>query len=513
MEESNLLNQLGDTAVDHKKQDNNVRYLLQINRIKLKNYINHALILPDTYLNDECEKDIQSKNKDFLVFSSGNIRELDESQILIDVILTDSEKEKLHQFGEVYYADFPLPISRIKKIYVYDKQILKHLLATIETSENGTLPNTLFDIYKKGKRNLFEKREYQAIDEQIQPNSYKDSINTFDKRMGMFSFMKNTNLYYADKTNEISIYSDSYFSFQKLLEGSEYQELKTLTNHHDFKEVLYSENQIDKSFLVSFSESIEELEIKKLFDEYLKPTGVRSTIKEFANQNQDIYYLIGLIWYFRQRTDSNKLDNLKSDIQDLIPYDKAELSLAILGLYYGYSRLRSHEEIVFNDKVFKNIFDSRFNIKFEMNSKLDYVTVESLYQLCFNKQNNNKFDFTYLEYPTYKYSINTIKDKKLAKWYRIDKNEKHFDVINIKVKKLSVLEMFGNLLGKYSDKIMENKQSGYLITFVQYNFSDLLRVNEKGQKYFSKDDLLQKLVNTDIKVQNTLYDVLNIGNS
>jgi hypothetical protein len=50
------------------------KYLLQIHRIKLIDYINCGLVLPDVYLGEDIEKDVQSKNKNFLVLSDGYIK-------------------------------------------------------------------------------------------------------------------------------------------------------------------------------------------------------------------------------------------------------------------------------------------------------------------------------------------------------------------------------------------------------------------------------------------------------
>lgn len=428
------------------------QYLIQIHRIKLKDYINSALILPDIYLGKECEKDIQSKNKNFLVFSDGYINELDETQILIDVILTKSEIQKLHQCGEMYYADFPLPITRIKKIYVQDKIVQKHILATIETSENGMLPKTLFDIYNTKEKKLFLKKEYQSLNDDVKSDDYTNSIKLFDKRMGMFSFMKNTNLYYADNQKIVSNYNSKYFTIHKLLENQDYHELNMIENNPILKEILYSNKLLDKDILISIAETIEDNETKELFLGYLKPTGGRSIIKEFAKNGQILYYLIGLIWRFKQKDDSNKLDNLKSDIQDLIPYEEAELSLAILGLYYGYSKLRSHEEIIINDAVFKAIFGTEFNIKFEMDTKLDYITVESLYLLCFSKKDKKGFEFEYLNYPV-KPKVKKIQiDEKLKIWYNIT-TEEHFDKNYITIKELSFKDVVLNKLQSYPNDI------------------------------------------------------------
>lgn len=117
--------------------------------------MNIGLIIPDIYLGLEHEKDIQSKNKHFIVLSDGYINQLDESQILLEIILTDDEKQKLYPSGEIFYIDTPLPISRIKKIYVKDKTTLNHMLVSIKNSENGILPKELFDVFLKKSKNIF----------------------------------------------------------------------------------------------------------------------------------------------------------------------------------------------------------------------------------------------------------------------------------------------------------------------------------------------------------------------
>ena len=91
-------------------------YLLQINRIKLQDYIQRGLIVPDKYLDENKEIDIQSKNPNFLVVTDGYVKKLDEYQILLELIITDDEKKRLHEMDGIYYFDSPLPITRIKKV-------------------------------------------------------------------------------------------------------------------------------------------------------------------------------------------------------------------------------------------------------------------------------------------------------------------------------------------------------------------------------------------------------------
>ena len=201
-----------------------------------------------------------------------------------------------------------------------------------------------------------------------------------------------------------------------------------------------------------------------------------------------------------------------TDLENLIPYKVAEISFAILGIYFGYRNLRSQEKIEIKNKYFGKIFGNTFNMKFTLESKLDYITIESIYNICFNSKEQKGYEYEYLPYPTKNpQPLKMLTDNDFKIWYKIEKKN-YFGVEQITIKKLSTLEMFGNLLGKYSEEIIENKQTSYLITFVQYNFGDILIFNNKGQKYFTKDNLLKKLeLLEDEKIQNELLDVLNIG--
>lgn len=505
-----------DYTTENKKMAEE-KYLLQINGIKLIDYINMGLILPDKHLGEECEKDIQSKNKDFLVVADGYLQELDEHQILLELILTDDEREKLTKIDEIHYFDFPLPITRIKKVYVQNTKIKKYMEANIKTSENGFLPKELFATYTKNNKPIFKRIPYNFLDEAIQPRNYEDKIRFFDKRMGMFSFVKNTELYYSSGTNQISNYSKHYFailldSLKVPLEEEQFKEIDTLLGScESFKKLLYSNMQIDKEFINSEADKIENDEIRKIFLQLLKPTGTRETLNQLLEKKQVLYYLIGLVYNFRQKS-ANKKDNFKIDIEKFIPYEVAEISLAILGIYLGYKNIRSEEKIELEDKYFKRMFGSHFNMKFTFESKLDYITVETIYNICFKNKEHKGYEYDYLPYPIKKtQSLKIPRDTKFKMWYEF-KEKQYFDIKHISIKKLSVIEVISGLLGKYQDEIIDNRQTKYLIAFIQYTFGDILTFNNKGQRYFQKSDLLEKIKMTeDKKIINELVDVLNIG--
>ena len=249
-----------------------MKKLLQIHRIKLQDYIQSALIAPDKYLGDEVEKDIQSKNPDFLVLSDGYFKELDEHQILLELILTDEEKEKLIKVDDIYYMDFPLPITRIKKIYVQDEDIKKHIIINVDNSEKGFSPEKLFDTFSKDDVKLFEKKDYSELSKTITKSDFIYEITLFNKRLGMFSFMKNTNIYYSNDTGIISNYSNNYLLTLKdyLSKDKDKSELlNILKENNDFKEFLYTNNQMDKEFIETIYNKIENIEIKVIFSKVL----------------------------------------------------------------------------------------------------------------------------------------------------------------------------------------------------------------------------------------------------
>lgn len=107
----------------------------------------------------------------------------------LELILTDDEKDKLHNVNGIHYFDKPLQLVELKKIYVQDKNIIKHMNIQIQNSENGFLPNELFDVYLKNKKSIFEKKSYSIFDDKTVDN-YEKQTRFFNKRMGMFSFIE-----------------------------------------------------------------------------------------------------------------------------------------------------------------------------------------------------------------------------------------------------------------------------------------------------------------------------------
>jgi len=491
MEQQSLL----ETVQPNKPE--NHKYLLQINRIKMQDYVQRGLIVADRYLSDECENDIQSKNTDYLFVSDGYIPKLNEQQILLELIFTEKEKEQLIQVDELCYFDFPLPISRIKKIYTHSKEISKAIHVDMKVMEKGFLPLSIFDEYRKRKNIVFQETIYKQLENRDEePRNYGEKINHFNKRMGMFAYVKNVNIYYANKTNIISNYSTNYFSMLSFLlkdklVDDEFRELSILNKHPKFKELLFSKKQIDEEFMKEIADDIEDIKLKEIFNGFFKPNKTSDTLQKLLEAQYYLYYYIGLIYYFRFK-NSNKKDNIKQAIDTIIPQELAETVLALLGIYFGYESLRPNDEIDLEDEYFRELFGT-CNIKFTLESKLDYITIESIYRYSFYDEKEGH-EFEYLTYPKKPKPMKLPNKKKFTQWYKVVDKKEYFDAEYICIKKRDKKEYIETTLQKYGDEIVFSKH--YLSVFVSKYFQSLISYDKNGEpcKPYCKVDEFKEVI-------------------
>ena len=507
MDKSENLFETNNEQVRQQQQPN--RFLLQVNRIKLSDYIACGLIIPDKYFGDEIEHDTQSKNPNLLAFSNGYIDTLDEQQILIEIVLTDSEKEHLKRIGDVYYYDMPLPLTRIKTIYVQSKKVEKNILKILETGDVGFLPVNLFNLYKKKDFNMVQ---YAPLEEDIDKD-YSEKIRRYNGRMGMFSFMKNTRIYYSNETHTISNYPEGYFSALSALLNKSKEEkplefLNLLREYKEFKDLLYSDQEIEKSFIESVVDTTEDEEIKEIFEQLLLPNKTIKTLEVLAEKKAWYHYCVALVYHFRNKA-SNRKDSFKVDVASLIPQEIAETAFAILGIYLGYSSLRASENFALQDKYYKKIFGSRFSIKNELASKLDYILMESIYQTCFYKNSKIMEIPSYLEYPATVKKLALPKDREFKIWYAVEVKE-YFDVSCVKITKKDESEIISEKLEKYSDEIVFGKD--YLTSFIDKHFTHLINYSKEGKpcKPFCKKSTFLAAIDQLENSKSLIPELLNV---
>ncbi|MBU1667732.1 hypothetical protein KKC13_04880 [bacterium] len=521
-----------------------MKFYMQIHRSNLADYISKAMIVPTKYIENRTEEDIQSKNKDFILLSDGYFDTLTDNQILLEIVLAEEEIQVLESISltvntedKIYACNVPLPITRIRQIYIANKEIISQYQSIFNIGDVGYFPSERFTILTKS----FNKKlkQYQIpftvrnkiikwlkISKESKLYPYKpllvknkknqEKLLKYDKILGLFAFIKNTNFYFANRGKCISNYSDYYFillgQLNNKIEVKEIDEkklkfLKELLQIEETSfaliEKLYKKEQIDDGFIKDIANKNEnEKLLLELFDEMTKMEALKSL------QNTKDFHSAYL---YINRFDGD-MESLKFKIQEIEKIDRAEILLAMFGLYYGYSKIRAREAIEIEDDVFKNLLiDKREkNIKFMLDSKLDYITIESIYQYVFNDKISNG-EFEYLEYPKYK-PLKIILNKKITNWYIIER-KRYFDVELITLSTNDWKTIITNILEKYGKKITP-VNSG-LFKFLYQNQKKTIKIsmkeNEFEESFIYKEEVEEFILNIDDeKKRNQLFDAFRL---
>jgi len=511
---------LVEEKVENQEIDN---LLIQVHKSKFREYIARGLVCPDKVLGEEIESDTQSKFKDFLLLSTGYLDELDEEQLLLEIILTNNEKENLKEINSnVYLLDKPLPITRVKTIYVSNKKIDSvDMQKSLKNYNMGYISEKLFVTFPKGKKKFIQ--YFTEASNEHKADEYNEKVLNYDKLMGLFASIKNTNLYYINENNIYQNYSDNYFSIfynydEKTIKVSKWIEDKFYSSNIDklFIKRLNSINYINEEFLTRVIEIVKEDEIKNKL-EMLRddPLGKKRILASLKNYKEPIYYYISLLFIYGKKGSNSKYA-FKDNIIEEISYEKAENALALFGLYYGYSSLPAYEEIHIEDKEFQKITKgNEFNIKFKLDSKLDYYLIESLYQYVFNSKKEG-IQIDYLDEILGTIKAETVKlpiNQNFKRWYNIENKKKILDIENIKIKKLNWGEIIDNKMDKYPDIISFPKY--YLTNFIGRFYKNLLSDRKDDgslvETYANREDFIQTIkIENNKNRQNELFKIFEI---
>lgn len=349
---------------------------LHISSVNLAHYFGCACIKPSKYFASRSE-DIQSSFSNFLLLSIAK-RSVN-SDCSIELILTNDEIKILaaSQIKDVFFlSPIPLPISRVSSIY-FDTEELKDKISTLINLSTAFLPKNILKTFQNEKPIEIDKNEFPSIEG---TPDYSEEIKKYNSLLGGFAIMKLAREPYMN-------FSDNYFStlsfFNSIVEEELSRSKKIASIYHDafigkdsFKSLKpFLEKVISEDDLNSIAK-IENQEIKK---------DIITGLIDF-NSLDKATYIIAVLYSFGVGDEGrkSKVDGLiLSNFHKNIKTDKSEVIALCYGLNRGYS-------------VFSNKYRNESNeqlVKFELNSKLDYYTIESIYQYSFNSTKSNSFQY------------------------------------------------------------------------------------------------------------------------
>ena len=354
-------------------------------------HIGRGIIKPSIF-SDENIKDIQSRFPNYLLLSNSKWLNCDsKNDCCIEVILTSDEIKALHSYNDFALLSSCLPISRIKRIYFKDKEQMDKTIFNIEQGD-GFIPN----IYE------YEQSESIKNIDIVTPPIPKKGIDLskkivlFDQILGGFACMR---LAGRLSNRYQSNFSEGYFAtLGQINESIKLScEKAKISTKSRVAGIFYknAEMKYEDKFLTILnsppkSESDFYYDLKKYDKSEPKSElleAINSTLGIAWELLGDDSYLIALALLSRYGTGKRKStsDLFNDFIAEKIPFqEKLESLLFIYGFHYGYSQFRKTEKIN----------TTMVPIKFELNSCLDYLTIESIFQYAFNnKINNLKFDY------------------------------------------------------------------------------------------------------------------------
>jgi hypothetical protein len=469
-------------------------FVIQINKSNLLDYFGSALIYPVNYESRELArsqrtKDIQHFAPNFLVISDGFADAPGEQQVLIEVSLTDFDKRNLDRLHEnVYLLPYPLPISRVNKIYFASKESQQNTIASANTFQDAFLPTHLFDIWTETINNRTNiVKEIQTSQISVNKNLKNDCQDRFNKILGMLAFMKNAELYYANETYEFATYSDKYLKLLKEINiFFDKPEIGTLDKANlSFYSTLLKPKYSSNDTLLKIANAIYQDETfrKDIFKQILgtpteeihnafkllvgdKTLDALQAIDKLKPAASELI-LLAFLFRFRDKDGSDKFA-LKEQLPYLInrkslkttrTHSRASIVLAVLGLYYGYRNLPKDEEIHLDDRYFDSFSaNGKFNIKYKLDNLLDRITIESVYQFCFWDIQKSSFDFLKDDKTSIKYDLNEgYSDEKtfsIVENYPIIRISKHHSKPNTRIRN-QTMDVWAKLIS-FIDALKKN---------------------------------------------------------
>lgn len=386
---------------------NNLQLYVPISSAGLAHYFAGGIILPASLYGNR-PNDIQTFYSDVILVSEH--KWLNDSDCSIQVVLTQEELSKLNEIHTgIYQYPTPIPISRIKKIWFLKEDQMR---TTVWNVNNGTAFITDQMLMVESGNPKRENAELKKNETKPIPQELKDKTRQFDVLLGGLAFMKVGGLQFME-------YSKNYFktlAFFNRLIRSEIEKIE-INVGIKFKDAFHGLFTTKESEWTPWIKDIYgEVDVEAI-DSIAKRKREKVVIKygmvqlDSINRKSHIYELAVISIYGENKNKS--IDQLVRDLENgVIDQDKVEDIALVFGLNNGYRK-------------FRNYYDrskGTINVKFKMDSLVDYYTIESIFQFVFNKEKENRgFDYIESWCPRYKaektilgYETYTILDKTIA---------------------------------------------------------------------------------------------------
>lgn len=404
--------------------------------MNLAHYLGSGIIVPSIYIENK-NADIQDRFKNYLLLSSSKFTK--ETNCAIEIILNNDEEAPKKISEHFYLFDMPLPISRIKNIYFTNEEQKVNTNFNI-TSGSAFIPDGLL---KVSQEESIETKELENIEVQSSEKNWSEYLKKYDQILGGFSTMKISKdnfqnyptHYFSALGNVNTLFSDILAQQNIVIENSFQFAFTDEGRFKNFHNTIYSE--IDYNEVQRYAENDKvKLDVKN---------GLVQ-IDKIAENTQT--YLVAIL----ESYGKGKRKQVDSFISDLIAGKFVEKKKEGLSLIFGLNK---------GYKAFRNKYKTsnfEVDIKFHLDSKLDYYIIESIYQNVFNSLSNIS-SFKYIDSLFSETKKDEIKTSNYITYQMID------ETIVWKVRPISIVE---KVLSKITQRV-----SDWFPSFVQVKKNEI----------------------------------------
>lgn len=339
---------------------------MPINATSLAHYFGGACILPSCYYTNKPE-DLQDRFNGLLLLSTHLGTK--QTNCCLEIVLDEEERDDLIDVKNGWYLyEKPIPISRVKQILFTNKEQKDTTITNIRLG-TAFIPENIISIV-----NTFESVDVSNVVCPSDINDLSAKQKTFDKILGGLAVMKVAHPVYMN-------YSENYFStlsyFNKVIR-------KCLIDAN-----VRINNKLQPILVDSKSNKLHMYLYETITDTLLEKVAAeegqiiqKDPITKLVNLealDRHAYILAVLNTYGTDKESKKKrVDNLfLSRFSDGIKKGKEEGIALSYGISRGYFAFRNSYE---HNGV-------KVDVKYKLDSLLDYYTIESVYQYVYN---NNK---------------------------------------------------------------------------------------------------------------------------
>lgn len=344
-------------------------YYYPISSTSLASIFGRACILPASLYRNRLS-DIQSKFENFILLTShfGCI----DSDCCLEVILSSDEENSLVDIKKGFYLyESALPISRIKKIFFENLAQSQRTISNINLS-TAFIPNAIVDL----NNNKFDDANINDVEvpKNIVPllEKVKQSYEKFNRILGAMALMKTA---HEDGCNYSAHYIDLLSKFNTYIESQKAVISDVDTKFHNVfeKHPTFLDNVVDYATLEKEALEKKQFICKSKLTKVIDPSKLENSV-----------YLCYILYDYgvgeeahRHKIDELVLNNftgLKQGYQESC------------ALYYGYNRGYAS----FSNQYRKD--GKTEDVKYQLNSLLDYYTIESIYRYTFYNTVSSELD-------------------------------------------------------------------------------------------------------------------------